>query len=82
MILIFYQNHQFKTKSFSVNFTYYTVILEKFTSQNFQLFSQKIFVFEGDRRKFLWVNFSNNVIMSLLVKCEKQPDNGSDRYAA
>ena len=27
-----------------------------------------------------WI-FSNNVI-SLLVKCKKQPDNGSNRYAA
>ena len=32
--------------------------------------------------KFYWVNFFNNVILSWLVKCEKQPDNGSDRYAA
>ena len=26
--------------------------------------------------------FFNNVIISSLVKCERQPDNGSDRYAA
>ena len=32
--------------------------------------------------KILWVNFFNNVIKSLLVKYEKQPDSGSDRYAA
>ena len=62
----------------------YTVILEKFTSQNFQfkIIQPKNFFFESDRQKFLWVNFFNNVIISSLVKCERQPDNGSDRYAA
>ena len=54
--------------------------LLKFSIQNYS--TKKIFVFEGDRRKFLWVNFFNNVILSWLVKCKKQPDNGSDRYAA
>ena len=28
------------------------------------------------------MNFFNYVIISSLIKCEKQPDNGSDRYAA
>ena len=54
---------------------------EKFTSQNFQLFNLKIFVFEGDRQKIFMGEFFNNVISSL-VKCERQPDNGNDRYAA
>ena len=53
--------------------------MEKFTSQNFQI---KII----QPKKFLSlkviVNFFDNVIIPLLVKCEKQPDNGSDRYAA
>ena len=50
--------------------------LSKFLIQNYS--TKKIFIFEGDQRKFLWVNFFNNVILSWLVKCEKQPDNGSD----
>ena len=27
-------------------------------------------------------DFFNNVIIPSLIKCERQPDNGSDRYAA
>ena len=55
----------------------------KFTYQNFQfkIIQPKKFVFEGDQQKLLWVNFFNNEISSP-VKCEIQPDNGSDRYAA
>ena len=51
----------------NIKFTYHninslhdTVILEKFTSRKFQLeiIQPNNFIFEGDQRKFLWVNFS------------------------
>ena len=62
-----------------------TIILENsplkiFNSKLFNL--KKIFVFKGDQRKFLWVNFFKQCNNIFTRQCEKQPDNGSDRYTA
>ena len=63
----------------------HTIIPEKFSSQkifNLKLFDLKVFVFKGDGRKFLWANYFNNIITSLLIKCDRQPDNERDQYVA
>ena len=54
--------------------------LSKFSIQNYS--AKKFSSLKVINENFLWVNFFNNVILSSLVKCEKQPDNGSNRYAA
>ena len=58
-----------------MNFSYHN-----WKNSPLKIFNSKLFNlnFEGDRRKFLWVNFFKQCLCS---SKQKPPDNESDRYA-